>query len=78
MPDKTLADTITPIVKTELSQLYHPIKATITRVYNNGNVDIQTTEYGALKNIQTIIPHTNGDETILIFLNNNPNTKMVI
>lgn len=79
MTQKTLPQQIETIVQNHLNQTLTPVKATITHTYpDTKHVDINTSEYGVLKHVQTITTHTVGDETILIFLNNNQNEKMVI
>lgn len=77
MTQKTLTEQIETIITNKLNQTLTPVKATITHTYpDTKHVDINTTEYGVLKHVQTITTHTVGDETILIFLNQNE--KMVI
>ena len=79
MTRKTLTEQIETIITNKLNQTLTPVKATITHTYpNTKHVDINTSEYGVLKHVQTITDHTIGDETILIFINNNPQDKMVI
>ena len=78
MTQKTLPQQIETIIQNHLNQTLTPVKATITHTYpDTKHVDINTEEYGVLKHVQTITTHTVGDETILIFLNNQ-NEKMVI
>lgn len=78
MTQKTLPQQIETIITNKLNQTLTPVKATITHTYpDTKHVDINTTEYGVLKHVQTITDHTIGDETILIFLNTQ-NEKMVI
>ena len=78
MTRKTLTEQIETITQNQLNQTLTPVKATITHTYpNTKHVDINTSEYGVLKHVQTITDHTVGDETILIFLNTQ-NEKMVI
>ena len=78
MTQKTLTEQIETIITNKLNQTLTPVKATITHTYpDTKHVDINTTEYGVLKHVQTITDHTIGDETILIFLNTQ-NEKMVI
>ena len=78
MTQKTLTQQIETIIQNHLNQTLTPVKATITHTYpDTKHVDITTAEYGVLKHVQTITTHTVGDETILIFLNNQ-NEKMVI
>ena len=77
MTRKTLTEQIETIITNKLNQTLTPVKATITHTYpDTKHVDINTTEYGVLKHVQTITTHAVGDETILIFLNQNE--KMVI
>ena len=78
--NRTINDSITDIINDTLKTQPYPTKAIITRVYTNENkrVDINTIEYGRLQYIQTITEHEVGDETILIFLNNNHEEKIVI
>ena len=79
MTQKTLTQQIETIIQNHLNQTLTPVKATITHTYpDTKHVDINTSEYGVLKHVQTITTHETGDETILIFLNNNQNEKMVI
>lgn len=78
MTQKTLTEQIETIITNKLNQTLTPVKATITHTYpDTKHVDINTSEYGVLKHVQTITDHTVGDETILIFLNTQ-NEKMVI
>ena len=78
MTQKTLTQQIETIIQNHLNQTLTPVKATITHTYpDTKHVDINTAEYGVLKHVQTITTHETGDETILIFLNNQ-NEKMVI
>ena len=74
----TLNESIKTIINDTLNKQPTPTKATITHLYNDGYVDIKTETYGELRHIQTITPHTIGDETILIFLNGNYNERIVI
>lgn len=77
MTQKTLTQQIETIIQNQLNQTLTPVKATITHTYpDTKHVDINTAEYGVLKHVQTITDHTVGDETILIFINNQE--KMVI
>ena len=79
MTQKTLPQQIETIIQNQLNQTLTPVKATITHTYpDTKHVDINTEEYGVLKHVQTITTHETGDETVLIFLNNNQNEKMVI
>ena len=79
MTQKTLTQQIETIITNKLNQTLTPVKATITHTYpDTKHVDINTSEYGVLKHVQTITTHETGDETVLIFLNNNSQDKMVI
>ena len=55
-----------------------PTKATVTYVYEDGHVDINTKDYGKLQYIESITSHEVDDKTILIFLNGTFDEKMVI
>ena len=74
----TLNESIKTIINDELTKQPTPTKATITHLYSDGYVDIQTETYGELKHIQTITTHEVGDETILIFLNGEYTERIVI
>ena len=79
MTRKTLTEQIETIITNKLNQTLTPVKATITHTYpDTKHVDINTEEYGVLKHVQTITTHETGDETILIFLNNDQNQKIII
>ena len=56
----------------------HPIRCEITHVYDDGRVDVETEKYGLLKYLETIIPHAVGDTSVLLFLDNNINKRIVI
>lgn len=56
----------------------YPTLAEITRTYTDGHVDIRTNEYGELTYLKTITNHNVGDTTILIFLNNTFEQRIVI
>ena len=73
----TLNDSIKTIITDELNKQPHPTTATITQVYDDGYVDI-TCSYGELKHIQSITEHEINDTTILIFIENNFDLRMVI
>ena len=75
--EKNIANLIQNQIQNTINTQPHPTKATITKTYTNGNVDI-TTQYGTLRNIKSITTHTVGDETLLIFLDNTYELKMVI
>ena len=76
--NKTINQTIQTLIDQTIQTQPHPTPATITRVYGDGHVDIDTKAYGKLSYIETITEHETGDKTILIFLNNDINTYMVI
>lgn len=76
--NNTINKQIEIIVKSELDKLAYPTKVTITKVYNNGYVDVENDTYGKLKYIPTIIPHNIGDITVLIFCDNNYGDRIII
>ena len=77
MTNETLADKIKPIVNEEINKQPTPTQAKITKVYQDGHVDVET-NYGRLTYIATIVDHELDDETILIFLDNDYNKRIVI
>ena len=77
MTNQNLGNIIQKQINHTINTQPHPTKARITKTHPDGYVDIQT-QYGELHHIQTITTHTIGDETILIFLDNTTENKMVI
>lgn len=79
MVDKhSITTPIEAIVDDKLEKLAYPTKVTITKVYNNGYVDVENDTYGELKYIPTITSHIAGDTTILIFCDNSYSERIVI
>ena len=74
----TLGGIIQTQIQNTINEQPTPTKCEITKTYNDNHVDIKSEIYGNLKYIESIFPHEIGDKTILIFLNNNYNEKMVI
>lgn len=56
----------------------HPVICKITHIYEDGRVDISTTKYGELKYLESILEHSIGDKTVLLFMNNDINERIVI
>ena len=56
----------------------HPVRCEITHVYENDRVDVETENYGLLKYLETITEHNIGDKSVLLFLNNDINDRIVI
>ena len=56
----------------------HPVRCEITHVYDDGRVDITTTKYGEIKYVESITKHNIGDKSVLLFLNNDINDRIVI
>ena len=75
--NKTINSIIQTQIQNTIQSQPHPTECTITKVYEDGYVDINS-PYGELKHIQSITPHNIGDETILIFLNNDYTQRRVI
>ena len=75
--NNTLSDTIQNQIENTINTQPYPTQATITKVYQDGHVDAET-QYGKLTYIQSILTHEIDDETILIFLNNDYNKRMII
>ena len=76
--NKTINQSIQTMINQTIQTQPYPTLAEITRTYTDGHVDIRTNEYGELTYLKTITNHNVGDITILIFLNNDINTYMVI
>lgn len=74
----TLGGIIQTQIQNTINEQPAPTHCEIIKTYNDNHVDIKTEIYGNLKYIETIFPHEIGDKTILIFLNNNYDEKMVI
>ena len=77
MTDKTINHLIQTQIESTITQQPHPTTATVTHVYPDKYVDIETT-YGELKHIESITTHEIGDKTILIFLNNSFEDRIII
>ena len=81
MTDKeqsTLGGTIESQIKTVINEQPRPDKCEIIKVYSDGYVDIKSETYGYLKYIQSITNHEINDISILVFLNNDYENRMVI
>lgn len=79
MVDKhSITTPIEAIVKDELTKLAYPTIVTVTKVYNDGYVDVKNESYGELKYIRTIVTHNVGDTTVLIFCDNSYSERIVI
>ena len=76
--NKTINQSIQNMINTTIKTQPCPTKAIITQTYNDGHVDINTKPYGKLTYIESITKHEIDDITILIFLDNDFNTRMVI
>ena len=76
--NNTLGNIIQTQIENTINTQPHPTKAKVIKVYDDGRVDIETTQYGTLRYVPTITTHQTGDKTILIYLNNNFNEFMVI
>lgn len=77
----TINQQIETIINDKLEKdIAYPTQVEIIKIYTNDKkkYDITSTEYGTLKNIDSITEHEIGDKTILIFLNNNYNERIII
>ena len=74
---RTINGQIQTQIDSTLNLQPHPTTATVTHIYPDGYVDIKT-NYGELKHVPSIINHEIGDKTILIFLENDYNQRMII
>lgn len=69
---------IETMIQNKIDEQPSPTPCTITHTYQDGRVDITTTKYGELKYIQTITPHEKGDKSVLLFLNDDINERIII
>lgn len=65
-------------ITNKIKEQPHPTPCTITHIYTDGKVDINTQKYGEIKYLDTITEHNIGDTTVLLFLNNDINERIVI
>lgn len=65
------------IVQDEISKIAFPTIVTITKIYSDGYVDVDS-DFGVLRHIYTITDHEVGDKTILIFTDGDYDRGMVI
>ena len=75
---RTLNDAISDLIASHINEQPSPIRCEITHIYEDGRVDVETEKYGLLKYLETIIPHAVGDKSVLLFLNNDINERIVI
>lgn len=79
MVDKhSITTPIEAIVKDEISKIAHPTIVEITKVYNNGYVNVKNESFGELHYIRTITSHNVGDTTLLVFADNDYSQRIVI
>ena len=72
-----LNDEIQRIVRDEIQQIAFPTIVTITKIYNDGYVDVDG-DYGLLRHIYSITEHDVNDKTLLVFADNDFNNRIVI
>lgn len=65
------------IARDEIQQIAFPTIVTVTKVYNDGDVDVEG-DFGLLRKIYSITEHEIGDKTLLVFGNGNYNNRIVI
>ena len=65
------------IVQDEISKIAFPTIVTITKIYSDGYVDVDS-DFGVLRHIYTITEHEVGDKTILIFTDGDYDHGMLI
>ena len=77
--NQTINQQVEIIIEDKLKRdICYPTIVEVTRVYNDGYVDCKNDDYGELRKVKSITEHTVGDETLLVFANNNYNDKIVI
>lgn len=65
------------IVRDEIAQIAFSTIVTVTKVYDDGDVDIEG-DFGLLRKIYSITEHEVGDKTLLVFGDGNYNNRIVI
>lgn len=70
-------DQIQRIVRDEIAQIAFPTIITITKVYNDGCVDVEG-DFGSLRHIYSITEHDVNDKSLLIFSDGDFNNRIVI
>ena len=75
---RTLNDAITDLIKSHIQEQPTPTPCEIIATHTDGTVTINTKQYGKLTHTPTITTHNIGDKTVLLFLNNNLNERIVI
>lgn len=69
---------IQTMIQNKIDDQPQPVECKITHIYDDGHVDISTKKYGELKYLETIVEHDIGDKSVLLFLNNDINERIVI
>lgn len=65
-------------IQTNIRNQPHPVICKITHIYEDGRVDISTTKYGELKYLESLREHDIGDKSVLLFLNNDIQERIVL
>lgn len=65
------------IARDEISKIAFPIIVTISKIYNDGYVDIEG-DFGLLRHIYSITEHEIGDKTLLVFTDGDFNNMIII
>lgn len=75
---RTLNDAISDLITSHINDQPSPIRCVITHVYDDSHVDIETKTYGGIKYVESITEHNIGDKSVLLFLNNDINERIVL
>ena len=73
-----LNDALELIINDKIQSQAFPTVCKITKTYQDKYVDVKTEDYGELKHIKSITDHEIEDITVLMFLNNSFESRMVI
>ena len=65
------------IVRDEISKIAFPTIVTISKIYNDGYVDVEG-DYGLLHHIYSITTHEVGDKTLLVFADGDFNNMIIV
>lgn len=73
-----LNDELNRLIKDKINSQAFPVPCKITKIYEDKYVDVKIEDFGELKYVKSIIEHEIDDITVLLFLNNNFESRMVI
>lgn len=78
MEKRTINDEIIDIFNSEIEKLAFPTECIITKVYENNYADVKTDLFGEITYLKVFGDYSLGDKALLLFLNNDYNSRVVI